>query len=478
MVANMKEKYYGHEEYVSLLHKNYQDQDISGLVKISGRNPWAIKVELLKQAQNNPEGWDTSRVSELREELHRNHNTSKYTELQQFRRGNIKEDIIFRSYESKGIYELSELTDRKPDLIIRQLMGLSKYKPKKYDSKRIKTIIRDYKRGIGVKERPVWSEEQLEILHSNYKIKDFYELSKLTSHSIGGIAQKLGKLVVRKPKGWDIKRIKVLRNQLYKDYNPSPEQREKLRQYGRRYYNRKKEQSLLIYKKFIEREKNWSDLDTCILTSTYITKSYFELAEIFSLKEIGVIQKLRFLHEQEPNAWDKERISELELETAKIIKPLITNGSRYDRDKKIDDLIEQGFNQPQIGAKLGKERQEINNYIIFRDLSPWYKEVQKTKKETPQNLVNILFKILLTRSKSEDIPLYHALMNSRHSRIDFEQRYKSYQAHQKKMSFEKAAKYAGVSVNTIQRNWKKAGLKAWYKWDGPKKINLNIITPS
>ncbi len=380
-----------------LLRKNYLSLNLYELSDLLRRGVWGVTQKLYRLSEKELDGWDIERINEFNAQLHRDLHSGKYNEIKQCKRiigfycwTNKEDRILINNYNTKELEELVFLLDRSKGAVISRLDTLSKIQPKKFDKERIHYLQRqsayDYRRAKGRKERPVWTGEQLGILNKNYEKKNSYQLARLTKHGIWGTVRRLEKLLKENPEGWNEGRIRKLNARLYRDYrNSHPEQKEREKNYRRLKYRKIK-----VIRKFLEREKEWSDLDITILNTTYLTKDYLELAEIFRLKDTEVTKKLRSLSEQEPYSWDKERVNELENQASQSDLKALESLSGYFKVKKldpkikrrveVDNLIEIGLNLNEIGTKLGISRQAVHQYIQSRELSEWYKSIRFGKK--------------------------------------------------------------------------------------------------
>jgi|GEM_PF-7049310 hypothetical protein len=392
----MKKRNWSDRE-IDLLKKNYLSSNIYELSVLLQRGVWGVTQKLYKLSEEG-EDLDIGRINEFNAQLYRDLHSGKYNTIKQSKRiigfhcwTNKEDRILINNYNSKELEELVFLLDRTKEAIIGRLGRLSKIQPKKFDKEHIHYLQRqwayEYRRAIGRKERPVWSDEQLSILNKNYEKKGIYQLARLTKHGIWGTVRKLERLLKENPKGWNEKRIKELNARLYREYREShPEQRERDNNHHKIKYRKIK-----VIRRFLEREEEWSDLDITILNTTYLTKDYLELAEIFRFKDAEVIKKLRFLSEQEPYSWDKERINELENQASQSDLKSLKSLPNYFKVKKlsprikrrraeIDDLIEMGLNLNEIGTKLGVSRQAVHQYVQSRGLNEWYKSIRLNKK--------------------------------------------------------------------------------------------------
>jgi len=253
-----------------------------------------------------------------------------------------------------------------------------------------------------------WTNQEEQQLREHYEDKSPSELFEIIGRSEGGIVLKLQRLSAKDPDAWDKKRIAVLTTQYSQECTAAHPEKQKM------YANKCR-----IYKKFIEREREWSERDTHILATTYFNHDWKALTRIFRLKNTSVHDKLRELYEQDKDAWDIDTIEELEKQAKECSFEEVRGALGYGvlpRYKNIDELIfEKKLNQRAAGEQLGKCRATICEYLRTRGLRDQYYGIQENKKRVERQRKSVLNDVAgaiqannLARAQKEDPAFYYA----------------------------------------------------------------------
>jgi len=247
-------------------------------------------------------------------------------------------------------------------------------------------------------ESRFWGRRDIKKLKANYLRMPLSKLSQTLDRGVFGIVQKLMRLAKEFPEEWDIRRANAFNNELVRAYRIRNRERINARTYEGR------EMRWSIYARFAEKQREWTERDTNVLATTYLSRDYQELVKIFALKGTDVATKLRELYEEDPDSWEAERIGELEQQAKSLPEQTkiklkgyhssIAYLRRLGLREDIDSLVEEGKPYRKIGSEVGMSYEGVRLYLISRNLMEWYnlmrsqKASRKSKGLSPQQVLN------------------------------------------------------------------------------------------
>lgn len=285
------------------------------------------------------------------------------------------------------------LRPRTAGAIVNKLMYEMNANPREYEKDRVLQLYSDFhtrwRRNLPPSRRRIpyikWDlePEKTQLLQEKHNSENLDELVKIIGAGPWSIISKIKKEAEKNPIAWDKERADLFNRQFYKRYRSV-----------RATLVHKVNESFLtdsIYGPILKLESRWTDFDVVALRNSYLNHSWYELQLMFRLKDVPVATKLIQLYHSEPEAWDFDRIADVEFEAEnKLFNAIkedtlrnylparfVDHNGKPKRRPEIDVLLDKGLTMSKIAGQLDESRQNISGYVNSRGLMPYYRYKQR-----------------------------------------------------------------------------------------------------